>query len=358
MPTLIDHLIALTDHRDRDHLELTLSKALIAMLPIDRVVLARVVSEDSVRRWLDIASLDARGGGKIVDPLRVDFATLHPIEDNKDRLRCIQGRTEVEVAWAGENGPRITYLPLFNDARNSEEGVVEVHSGTPLTPEQTQTIAAMLHVFRNMYNLLAYSDRDALTGLLNRKALDDTFYSAVLEELEAGQDARSQALAAPVAAGQERRHRVPPNYWLGTVSVDSFTALSDQYGHLIGEEVLLLVARILNNTFRTYDRIYRFGGDQFAVLMHCPDEALVLAAFERFRANMEKFNFPQVGRVTACAGFTRVGPDDSPSTALERAERAVDYAQRNGCNKVFSHGDLVRKGFVEAGAKTGAVDLF
>ncbi len=358
MPTLTDHLIALTDHRDRNHLELTLSKALIAMLPIDRVVLARVVSEDGVKRWLDIASLDARGGGKIVDPLRVDFSTLHTIDDHKDRLRCIQNRAQVEVAWAGEEGPRITYLPLFNDARNEEEGVVEVHSGAALKLDQIQTIEAMLHVFRNMYNLLAYSDRDALTGLLNRKALDDTFYSAVLEEIEAGVDFRSQALASPVAPGQERRHRVPPNYWLGTVSVDKFPVLSDQYGHLIGEEVLLLVARILNNTFRTYDRIYRFGGDQFAVLMHCPDEALVLAAFERFRVNMEKFNFPQVGRVTACAGFTRVSADDSPSTALERAERAVDYAQHHGHNKVFSHGDLVRKGFFEAGTKTGAVDLF
>jgi GGDEF domain-containing protein len=128
---------------------------------------------------------------------------------------------------------------------------------------------------------------------------------------------------------------VPPNYWLGTVSVDHFDDLSDKNGHVIAEEVLLLVARIMNNTFRTYDRIYRFGGEQFAVLMHCPEEALVLAAFERFRANMEKFNFPQVGRVT-----------DSPMTALERADRAVEHAQQQGHNKVFSHGELLRRGLM------------
>jgi diguanylate cyclase (GGDEF)-like protein len=149
-----------------------------------------------------------------------------------------------------------------------------------------------------------------------------------------------------VEPGQERRHRVPPNYWLGTVSVDHFDALSDKNGHVISEEVLLLVARIMNNTFRTYDRIYRFGGEQFAVLMHCPEEALVLAAFERFRANMEKFNFPQVGRVTACAGFTRITAEDSPITALARADAAVEHAQHHGHNKVFSHGDLLRKGQV------------
>ena len=358
MATLIEHILKMTDHRDRDHLELTLSKALIDLLPIDRVVMARVLSEEGVKRWLEIASLDARGGGKLVDPLRVDFESLRPLDDNRDRLRCVLNRERVEVAWAGEEGPRITYLPLFTDSRNDDEGVVEVHSGSALRQDQQLTVDVLLHVFRNMYNLLAYSDRDALTGLLNRKALDDTFYSAVLEELDEGAEAKTKELEAAVEPGHERRHRVPPNYWIGTVSVDNFGMLNDRNGHLIAEEVLLLVARIMNNTFRTYDRIYRLGGEQFAVLMHCPDETLVLAAFERFRANMEKFNFPQVGRVTSCAGFTRVTAEDSPDTTLERCERAVDYAQRNGRNKVFSHGDLVRKGFFGDTPKVGGVDLF
>ena len=73
MATLTEHIIKLTNHKDRELLELTLSKALIDLLRIDRVVIARVVSEDGVKRWLDVASLDVRGGGKVVDPLRVDF---------------------------------------------------------------------------------------------------------------------------------------------------------------------------------------------------------------------------------------------------------------------------------------------
>lgn len=358
MATLIEHLIKLTDHRDRDLLELTLSKALVELLPIDRVVIARVFSEEGVKRWLDIARLDARGGGKVVDPLRVDFESLALLEDAKDRLQCIQTHSRVVIAWAGEEGPRITYLPLFSDSRNDDEGVIEIHSGSVLTDGQLQTIGALHQVFKNMYNLLAYSDRDALTGLLNRKSLDDTFYSAVLEEMDDALDGHSKATEVVVTPGQERRHRVPPNYWLGTVSVDDFGRINDKHGHLIAEEVLLLVARIMNNTFRTYDRIYRLGGEQFAVLMHCPDEALVLAAFERFRVNMEKFNFPQVGRVTASGGFTRISADDSPSTSLERAERAVDYAQHNGGNKMFSHIELVRRGYFDDVPKIGAVDLF
>jgi diguanylate cyclase (GGDEF)-like protein len=262
------------------------------------------------------------------------------------------------VALAGDAGPRITYIPLFESSHTDDEGVLEIHSPKALTDSELETIGLVHHVFRNMYHLLAYSDRDGLTGLLNRKSLDDTFYNAVLEELDEGADAVAPRLSAKVVAEQERRHRVPPNYWLGTVSVDHFNAIGEKSGHLIAEEVLLLVARILNNTFRTYDRIYRLGGEQFAVLMHCPEEALVLAAFERFRANMDKFNFPQAGHVTACGGFTRITADDSPSTALERAERAVDYGQQNEGNKVFSYGELVRKGLLGDMVNVGDVDLF
>ena len=96
MPTLIEHLIKLTDHRDRDLLELTLSKALIDLAPIQRVLVSKVVSEEGIKRWMDVTVLDARGGGKVVDPLRIDFQTLPLLEDNRDRLHCIQQKEMVE----------------------------------------------------------------------------------------------------------------------------------------------------------------------------------------------------------------------------------------------------------------------
>ena len=357
MSTLIEHILKLTDHRDRDLLELSLSKALLDLLPIQRIVVARVVTEAGEKRWLEVARMDARGGGKVVDPLRVDFSTLPHLNDASDRLKCLERREVVEIAWAGEEGPRISMLPLFSDSRTDDAGVIEVHSDAPLSPDQLQTIEQLRRIYRNMYTLLEYSDRDALSGLLNRKSLDDAFYSAVLEELDGITGDADQA-DKPIAMSQERRHRVPANYWLGSAIIDNFSLINDKHGHLIAEEVLLLVARVMNNTFRTYDRIYRFGGEHFGVLMHCPDEALVLAAFERFRANVEKFNFPQVGRVTVSCGFTSVMADDSPSSALDKTERAVDFAQRSGCNKVCSHLGLVRRGFFGATAKVGGVALF
>ncbi len=184
MGTLIQHLIKLTDHRERDLLELTLSKALIDLLPLQRVVIAKVLSEEGVGRWLQVARLDARGGGMVVDPLRVDFAALPLLEEEKDRQRCIQTRNRIEVALEGDAGPRISYLPLYGSSRTDDDGVLEIHSPKALTDAELDTVQVLLRVFRNMYHLLAYSDRDGLTGLFNRKSLDDTFYSAVLEELD------------------------------------------------------------------------------------------------------------------------------------------------------------------------------
>lgn len=354
MQTLTEHLIKLTDHRERELLEFTLAKALIDLLGIQRVVISRVRQEDGERRWFDVVSLDARGGGKVPDPLRVDFKTLNLLEDAPDRLRCLREDEGLEIAWAGENGPRITYFPLYSRSQPDDEGVLEIHSATVLTDEEREVIGQLHHVYRNMYLLLAYSDRDALTGFLNRKSLDDAYYSAVLEELDGS--AKDDAVTTGVE--KERRHRVPPSYWLGTMTIDHFGLLNDKHGHLIMEEVLLLVARIIGNTFRAHDRLYRLGGDQFAVLFHCPEEALAFGAFERLRAAVEKFNFPQVGRVTLSSGFTRVLADDSPSTSLERAEQALDFARKNGYNKVCSHLDLVRRGFFGETTRTGAVDIF
>jgi diguanylate cyclase (GGDEF)-like protein len=357
MSTYIEHIVKLTDHRDRDLLELTLSKALIDLLPIGRIVIARVMREDAEKRWLEVAKLDARGGGKVIDPMRVDFQSLVKLEDASDRFKCLQTRDRVEIAWAGPDGPRINMLPLFSDSRSDDEGVIELHSDAALSAEALSVVDSLRRIYRNMYSLLEFSDRDAMTGLLNRKSLDDAFYSAVLEDLDTA-ESPSQPSGGADTPEQERRHRVPANYWLGSATVDNFGMVNEKHGHLIAEEVLLLVARVMNNTFRTYDRIYRFGGQHYGVLMHCPDEALVLAAFERFRANVEKFKFPQVGRMTVSCGFTSVMSDDSPSSALEKTERAVDFAKRSGGNKACSYLGLVRRGFFREPPKVGAVDLF
>ena len=346
MASLIEHLIKLTDHHDRERLELTLAKALVDLLTIQRVVVSHVVVNEGERRWLDMVALDAQGGGKVPDLSRVDFQKLPALDDNSDRLRCLKQHESIEVAWAGENGPRRTYFPLFSQDHSEIEGVLEIHSVAPLPDQEREIIDQVRHVYQNMYVLLAYSERDALTGLLNRESMEDDYYGAVLDEIET--HATGVALTAQdLQPGQERRHRVPPNYWLGTVIIDDFDQLNKKYGQRVMEVVTLMVARLMNNTFRPGDRLYRFNARQFATLFHCPEESQAFGAFERIRTNVEKCNFPQVGRVTVCAGFSRVLESDSSSMTLARAEEAVEFGRKQGGNHTCSHLDLVRRGVAE-----------
>jgi diguanylate cyclase (GGDEF)-like protein len=128
------------------------------------------------------------------------------------------------------------------------------------------------------------------------------------------------------------------------LDIDHFKRVNDTFGHLIGDEVLLLLSRLMRTSFRFHDHLYRFGGEEFVVLMRCESEHDAAQAFERLRANVERYTFPQVGRITISVGFTGLRPGDTPQLAFARADKAVYHAKQNGRNRVASHTLLVQQG--------------
>jgi diguanylate cyclase (GGDEF)-like protein len=225
--------------------------------------------------------------------------------------------------------------------------VLELHTDAPLDLAAQRLVGSILRVFRNFEALLDYSERDTLTGLLNRKTFDESFMKIA---------------AAPGGALPDdgRRHGASSaSHWLGVIDIDHFKRVNDRFGHLIGDEVLLLLARLMRSTFRYNDRLYRFGGEEFVVLMRCPDAAAAALAFERLRVVIERHAFPQVEHITVSVGYTQVAAGDTPSAAFERADRAVYYAKAHGRNQVQFHAALVESGELEGGdAKVGDVELF
>jgi len=214
-----------------------------------------------------------------------------------------------------------------------------------------RTISSILRIYRNFEALLDYSERDTLTGLLNRKTFDEAFLKMV---------SQSGGPEAAAAAGDAAQRRAPAHrHWIGVIDIDHFKRVNDTYGHLIGDEVLLLLSRLMRSSFRFDDRLYRFGGEEFVVLMRCGAEADAAQAFERLRANTERYAFPQVGCITVSVGFTEVRPGDAPSAAFERADKAIYFAKEHGRNQVHNHAALVSSGDLEDdAAKVGGVELF
>ncbi|WP_374477371.1 GGDEF domain-containing protein [Zoogloea sp.] len=138
-----------------------------------------------------------------------------------------------------------------------------------------------------------------------------------------------------------------------------FKRVNDQFGHLYGDEVLLLLARIMQESFRHQDRLFRFGGEEFVVILRATSEDEVAVALERLRASVEGHLFPQVGTVTVSVGYTGINSSDTIPDIVGRADDALYFAKENGRNQVSSYERLLTSGKVSAReAPNSDIELF
>lgn len=342
MSKLVDHLAALTGSRDRELLDVTLVGVLRDLLRPTQVTVYRSIGEPRNERWLTRARLHADDLVATTDPEWIDTDTLPLRTADPARLDAFERQAVVVVSGANER----TLFPLATDRETL--GVIEIESETPLAERDRRLVLSVLRIYRNFQGLLDYSERDTLTGLLNRKTFDDSF-------LRAAANAHG---ARPEAADGRRGAQARSSWWLGEIDIDHFKRVNDSHGHLIGDEVLLLLSRLMRNSFRCHDRLYRFGGEEFVVLMRCADADTAVRVFERLRHKVERYAFPQVGSITVSIGLAELKAGDAPSDAFERADKAVYYAKEHGRNQVHEHSDLVARGELIDKATTGGVELF
>ena len=342
MPEIIDHLGSLTGLRDRDTLDVSLAYAIRDLLAPKAVAIYRLVGDQGEERWLTRAALKDDSPAATADPAWVDLNDLPRAADRPTWLECL---TSAQVIATKEADFVTTLFPVISDTGGV--GVIELCSARSVGPKTRRLVFGLLRIYRNVQSLLDYSERDSLTGLLNRKIFDDSFYKvSSLSLLDAKLDE------------SDRRHATSPRYWLGVVDIDHFKNVNDRFGHLIGDEVLLLLSRIMRGCFRFSDQLYRFGGEEFVVLLLCSDEADAAAALERFRKVVGEYPFPQAGTITVSVGFTAIEVGDTPAAAFERADRAVYHAKHNGRNQVRNHAELVRQGVIEDDKRVSDVELF
>lgn len=338
-----DQIAELTSFRDREQLDVALASALKDLLQPRSVTIQRCVGEGDARHWLTRARLSGNSSVATSDGSWTDLHMLPKLVAGDPR--CLSYSEQRMVLLPGP--PHLTYFPLYGG--DAVVGVIEIETEAAPDENAQRTVQGVLRIYQNFERLLHYSERDSLTGLLNRKTFDENFLKATAD-LE---------LPPEYLSDGRRVGGSPCGYWIGVIDIDHFKRVNDRFGHLIGDEVLLLLSRLMGRSFRIHDRLYRFGGEEFLVLMRCHGEDDAAQAFERFRSNTELFQFPQVGTVTVSVGFTAVRPADTPSGAFERADKAVYYAKANGRNQVCSHAELLASGvLVENNAKLGDVELF
>jgi diguanylate cyclase (GGDEF)-like protein len=171
--------------------------------------------------------------------------------------------------------------------------------------------AARRQLAAQVLELAKHATTDRLTGLSNRRKLDET-------------------LAQELARCQ--RHRRPLALLL--LDLHHFKRVNDAFGHLVGDPVLSELSSLLRAQCRETDTPGRWGGEEFLII--CPEIPAETAATlaERLRAYVSRRVFTDVGKISISVGVTDQRPEDDADSMLARVDAAPKEAKRSGRNRI------------------------
>ncbi len=346
MDSLLKHMVDMTGHRDHTMLDISV---ISAVQELARASQTRVLTLATVRGQIFVrprAIITAGEPARMVDSdpsSPGDPIALFPALAN-----CI-AKHESGADIANEAGEHTLWLPIW--LGDKADTCLEIVNPTPYTSDTIHVIGGIVSVYRNFQNLLDYSERDSLTGLLNRKTFDDQLAKMLAASTE--QD------SVTLPGEPERRcHSEQEKQWLAVVDVDHFKHVNDKFGHLYGDEVLILIANLLTSSFRAQDRVFRFGGEEFVVLLRSTTLDNAKKIIDRFRVNVESHDFPQVGKVTVSVGFVSISAFEAPVIILGRADQALYYAKSHGRNLACHYDELVEGGLLQTIESNDTAEFF
>ncbi|MFQ3631596.1 diguanylate cyclase [Roseiflexus sp.] len=155
---------------------------------------------------------------------------------------------------------------------------------------------------------------DPLTGIGNRRFVETATLSR-LEELR----------------------RYGWSFGVILLDIDHFKAVNDMFGHLVGDDVLRMVARTLAHNVRAFDSVGRWGGEEFAIVVRNAGTEALMNLAERLRMLVEQASLSvanEIVRVTVSLGATVACLNDTLSSVFERADQMLYFSKHHGRNRV------------------------
>lgn len=323
---VLERLISLTSERDSNSLEISLAQTLFDLVSPGAIVIYRV--QHQAKQLFTVTSLGDDAIAKEISPnLQVALR------------ECIE--TGVPVEFIDDNSVRLRLYPL-KGVKSQILGVLAVAMVSGME-HQDEVTEMLLQIYQNFINLINDNERDTLTGLLNRK----TFEVKI-----------NKVLALKHSKLQRKEDEAPRQHYLAIFDIDHFKRVNDNFGHLIGDEVLLMFSQLMTSTFREHDLLFRFGGEEFVGVFECDSLHDVEMILNRFREKVGAHNFPQVGNVTVSSGFTLIAEFDASAQIIDRADLALYHAKNNGRNRVCHYESLLEAGEIKESNNVGDIELF
>ena len=277
------------------HIPLPLALAVVATLGYlfgrrNRPVASALLEQS--RRELRRARLVAQELERIALGIRKDLARHQAsVNQFKDRVRRLSGE-QTEAAW--------------KDLCGEAEAVLK-----PTLKLAGQVADAYEQIRQQTAHLMTFTElrTDPLTGVSNRRALDETL-------------ANQFAL----------KNRYGSKFSVVLFDIDHFKQVNDELGRVQGDRILQSTARAIDDAVRETDVLARYGGEEFLVILPETDLAGASIFAERVRANIQE-HLP----ITVSGGVAAALDGDVPDTLVARADAALYQAKTAGRNRVYLH---------------------
>jgi len=340
---ILESAVSLTEERDTKTLDNVLFDTLSRFIHFDVLILLRLprYSDDLCLEMAKSMPLNA-----FEEKLTLKQYEFGEPGIERDELisNCIESG---DVISFDLNGLRVLF-PILIDGE--VKGVLNIY-GCSSDANTEKLIQGFVRIYSNHLAVLNDSAHDTLTGLLNRK----TFDARLTELYSTGNLNDNSASSVP----DERRNQEPViHHQIGILDIDSFKRINDNFGHIYGDEVLVIFSNLMRKIFRSSDLLFRFGGEEFVVVLLNVSESQGFDIFERFRKELDNYNVPQVGKVTVSIGMANIDSTCHPTILLERIDQALYYAKEHGRNQVCNYHELVDKGLMYPIEVENEVDIF
>jgi diguanylate cyclase (GGDEF)-like protein len=349
--TIVDSLAEITRYQDKHIIEKSLVKTIHDLYPDARLRFFRVEEKEG-RITIHLLSFAEQGA---IDAC-LNHSQLKKINSDllNDMFRKVIDSGSIEMfPCEDENNWHVVY-PAF-DVHDDIFAILLFTTPQPNFTEQ-KLLHGILKVYSNYLSLIDKSERDKLTGLYNRETLDDQIIKILVHGT-----ANEYEIDHDEILSNERRNLDRKRAFLGMVDIDYFKKINDSLGHLYGDEVLVLIAQLMQENFtREEDYVFRYGGEEFVILIHANNETDALGAFERLRINIADHSFPQIDQVTVSIGFEEITTQESPHEIIFAADQALYYAKHAGRNRTDSYQKLLSTNKIAPPKKpqTGKIEFF
>jgi diguanylate cyclase (GGDEF)-like protein len=308
----VDLAIECDARKDRDAQLATSARRAAELLELTQDFAGSLDAAD-IRDHLELsAGRLTNGTAKLID---VDASTHQPRRAVKASGAVAEAAVRRSPVFRNGTGAHVLAVPLIIVDQECS-AVLQVHLSTDdIDPELVTAVstlcshAATALTAARLHQQIAESSRlDALTGLPNRQTFDTDIDEA------AGRPFDAEGIS------------------LLMVDVDHFKRINDTFGHQTGDDVLRLVAAALAQAARPGDTVYRYGGEEFAVLLPGTHMLGAAACARRLRAHVAQQLLAH--NVTVSIGVADLHAQETAHTLIARTDQALYQAKTGGRNRV------------------------